>query len=59
MASDDENDRSEGDEDLSEGIFQTSEVRIDDGGSNLTDRFKYKVNVHYCRGTMPAAGLSH
>jgi len=25
--------------------FQTSTVKIDDGGSNLTDRFKYKVNA--------------
>lgn len=28
-----------------EAIMTTSTVRIDDGGSNLTDRFKYKVNA--------------
>jgi hypothetical protein len=32
------------DSDDSEPIFETT-VRIDDGGSNLTDRFKYKVNA--------------
>ena len=42
-----ENDGPEGEEDLPEEFLQTSNVRIDDGGSNLTDRFKYKVSVHF------------
>ena len=29
-------------------IVQTSEDRIDDGGSDLTDRFKYKVSGWRC-----------
>ena len=33
------------DDDEEEGEIQMSTVRIDDGGSDLTDRFKYKVNA--------------
>ena len=32
-------------DDDDEPMFTQSTVRIDDGGSNLTDRFKYKVNA--------------
>jgi putative lipoic acid-binding regulatory protein len=34
-----------GDSDDSEPIFETKTVRIDDGGSDLDDRFKYKVHA--------------
>lgn len=39
-----ENDENPGDEKNTEEIAQAT-VKIDDGGSNLTDRFKYKVNA--------------
>lgn len=42
----DETIEEKGDEEDKEApIFAKSTVRIDDGGSNLTDRFKYKVNA--------------
>jgi len=34
---------SDGDDDMP--IIAESTVKIDDGGSNLTDRFKYKVSA--------------
>ena len=36
---------SEKDEEQQQPLMQTSTVKIDDGGSDLTDRFKYKVQA--------------
>jgi len=52
---DEENSSADGDDvdaagDKDSEMFQTSEVRIDDGGSDLTDRFKYKVCSCYAVG---------